>query len=270
MKLKKTAFATVLVSLAVVACIRPSSNSHRIPPDTPTLGNLNGISMTIPYKYQFFPIEYEGDDIWDAEWEKKNRNRIAKPDMKIRAFSLLLHLPDYAPLSNENGYSWRHNKTPYEFNPDWITVGVTWNNNRAKLMEKDWFRRYVERSKEANLMPQLANWHYEIADENIYGLIHERLVGPTPTDFLFSSQSTHKDFYSDAQHRTSKIECQRMHVKPFAVTTCEQTYVIPELDSFITIEYNQQHLTEWRQLQDKVSLIIEEFENNNVETINHH
>jgi hypothetical protein len=260
MKFIKTAFSIVLTSLLVVACIHFNGTKRKIDPDTPTFGNLNGVPMAIPAKYQFFPVVYQDDDIWNAEWIKKNSERVPTADMKITSFSLLLHLPDYTPFNPKNGDSWRHQKNRYGFNQDWITVAVHWNNHQAKLEERDWFKRYIDRSKEGNLPLASVASHYEIADQNIYGLRHEILVGPTSTQAEIFAQSWHKDFYSDIQGWSTKIECKRMSVNPFSVFTCEQTYVLPDIDSFITIEYNPQHLKDWRIIQDKISQIIREFE----------
>jgi hypothetical protein len=266
MKFKKTAFSIVFASILVVACIRVSAPLKHIEPDTPTLGNLNGVSMAIPRKHQFFPVEYEGDDIWNSEWLKTNSSRVPTQDMKIRTFSLLLHLPDYAPLNFENEKSWRIDKTHYGFNQDWITVGISSNNHGACLEQKDWFKKYVERVKAGNSKFASAVWHYEIADENIYGLRHEVLVGPTSTKVEFMEQQSHKEFYSDTQNWSTKIECQRMFVAPFLETSCEQRLIIPELDSFITIEYNPKHIKDWREMQAKVISIIYGFEVRNAKS----
>jgi hypothetical protein len=260
MKCRRTAFAMALTSLLAVACIHLAGTKRKVDPDAPALGNLNGITMAIPAKYQFFPVVYEGDDIWNAEWIKKNSNRAPTTDMKISSFSLLLHFPDYAPFDANNGGSWRHQENRYGFNQDWITVAVHWNNHQAKLEERDWFARYIDRSKEGNLPFASSGSRYEIADENIYGLRHEVLVGPKLTQDESFAQSWHKDFYSDVHDWSTKIECKRMSVKPFSVFTCEQTYVLSEFDSLITIEYNPQHLKDWRKIQEQVSQIIRRFE----------
>ncbi|CAB3799661.1 hypothetical protein [Paraburkholderia fynbosensis] len=258
MKYKKTAFSIVLASLLVVACIHVSGTNRKIDPNSPTFGKLNGMPMAVPVKYQFFPIEYEGDDIWNAEWLRKNRNRVPTPDMKIRTFSLLLHLPDYAPFNSENGDSWHHQKNRYGFNQDWITVGIMWNNNRGKIHEKGWFKHYIDDVRESNVKFSSAASHYEIA-QNIYGLHHEVMVGASSNDRQFSWQSMHKDFYADIQDQSAKIECEQMVVPPYVPTTCEQTFIIPELDSFVDIKYNPQHLKDWRQIQKQVTSMVKTF-----------
>ena len=83
MKYGKTAFAMVLTSLLVAACIHLTGTKSKVDPDAPSLGNLNGIPVAIPAKYRFFPVVYEGDDIWNAQWLEKNRNRVPTPEMKI-------------------------------------------------------------------------------------------------------------------------------------------------------------------------------------------
>jgi hypothetical protein len=260
MKYRKTAFAMVLTSLLAAACIHLVGAKRTVDPDAPAFGNLNGITMAIPAKYQFFPVVYEGDDIWNAEWLEKNRNRVPTPDMKISSFGVLLHMPDYAPRSGENLDSWFHQKNRYGFNQDWILIGIRSNNHEAKIGEKDWFMNYIDRVKESNSSYPSATWHYEIVDQNIYGLRHEELVGSTPNEASFIAQSGHKDLYTDTSEWTTKIEYHRMIVSPYISTQCTQTFVMPDLDSFIEITYNPQHLKDWMKMQTKVGFIIRSFE----------
>jgi hypothetical protein len=259
MKYRKTAFAMVLTSLLAAACIHLVGAKRTVDPDAPAFGNLNGITMAIPAKYQFFPVVYEGDDIWNAEWLEKNRNRVPTTDMKISSFGVLLHMPDYAPRSGENLDSWFHQKNRYGFNQDWILIDIRSNNHEAKIGEKDWFRHYIDRTREYHLRTSPGAWHYEIADENIYGLRHEVLRGATSNVYLSVAQSSDKDFYTDTRDWTTKIECSRMYVSPYVPTECTQTFVMPALDSFIDIKYNPQHLKDWREMQKKVALIINNF-----------
>ncbi|CAB3799658.1 hypothetical protein [Paraburkholderia fynbosensis] len=223
------------------------------------LGNLNGITMAIPAKYRFFPVVYEGDDIWNAQWLEKNRDRIATPAMKISSFGVLLHMPDYAPRSGENLDSWFHEKNRYGFNQDWILIGIRSNNHEAKIGEKGWLRHYIHRVKESNSSYPAAAWHYEITDQNIYGLRHEELVGSTPNEASFIAQSGHKDLYTDTSEWTTKIECHRMIAPPYVPTQCTQIFVMPDLDSFIEMTYNPQHLKDWREMQKQVTSIVKTF-----------
>lgn len=259
MKHKKTVLSIVFFAVLVVACIRPSSTSKRIDPNTPTLGNLNGVPMAIPLKYQFFPVEYEGDDIWNSEWQKKNRGRAHTPDMKIRSFSLLLHLPDYEPFSTKNAGSWRHQSNDIGFNQDWIVVDVKRESDSTQVGQKGWFKKFVERSKKvySNYPPE--HWHYEVADENEHGLTHDILVGRT-TPSTFYDQSSNREFYYDAKDWQTKIECGRMIVEPFAVVSCKQIYVISELNSMVEVTYNPKHISEWRVIQKLTYSAIRGFE----------
>ena len=260
MKHKKTVLSIVFCAVLVVACIRPSGINKRIDPNTPTLGNLNGVKMAIPLKYQFFPIEYEGDEIWNSEWQKKNRDRTPTPDMKIRVFSLLLHLPDYSIFNKENAKNWHHQSSQIGLNQDWITVNVAWQENIINLGHKDWLKGFIVRGKHIYSTRPSTDWHYEVAEENVYGLRHETLVGSTPTFFDFDMQSSHKELYYDEQGWSSEIECQRMIVEPFSESTCTQTYILPDLNSIISIEYNPQHLKNWREIKERTTSIIRQFE----------
>jgi hypothetical protein len=270
MKYKKTAFATVLTSFLTAVCIHFAATKRNVDPDALALGNLNGISIAVPAKYQFFPFVYEGDDIWNAQWFEKNRNRVPTSEMKISSFGVLLHIPDYAPRSTENIESWFHQKNRYGFNQDWIEVGIRSNKHGAKIGQKNWFKYYIDRMRESNSNYPTGAWHYETRDENIYGLRHEELVGSTSNEAGFIAQSGHKDFYTDAPSWTTEVECRRMVVSPYAPTQCTQTFVMPDLDSFIDITYNPRHLKDWREIKEKVVSIIASFETANKQIHDNH
>jgi hypothetical protein len=214
--------------------------------------------MAIPLKYQFFPVEYEGDDIWNAEWQRKNLGRVPTPDMKIRSFSLILHLPDYATFNEKNGGSWRHQSNDIGFNQDWLVIDVKRESDGTQVGQKDWFKQYVERSKNRYSSYPPEHWHYELANENKYGLVHAILVGRT-TPSTFYDQSSNREFYYDAKDWQTKIECGRMVVEPFAVTSCKQIYVMPELNAMVEITYNPKHIKEWRRIQKLTYSTIREF-----------
>lgn len=260
MNCKKIVVLIALVSLVVAACVRSSDESKRINPNTPTLGKLNGVEMSIPSKYQFFPVVYEGDDIWNPQWIEQNLNRVPTKGMKIQSFSLLLHLPDFSPINPDNSSSWRHKINHDGFNENWITVEVNWNRFNNIVDQPDWLKGVVERSKAAGYTFALYTWRYELADENVYGLRHESLAKSSVNDPEFHRWSAHQELYYDAKNWRAKIDCERMSVEPFSVFTCEQTYVLPELNSIVKIYYNPKNLKDWRKIQTEVTAIIKQFE----------
>jgi hypothetical protein len=259
MKHKKTILSIAICAVLVVACIRPSSTRKRIDPNTPTLGNLNGVQMAIPLKYQFFPVEYEGDDIWNAEWQRKNLGRVPTPDMKIRFFSMLLHLPDFMPLSKANRLSWIKPNNKYGTNRDWINVGVRWNGGDQRINQKGWLESYIGKAKYGNSTRVSSDWRYQTVDEDFYGLRHETLVGST-TPANYYERNLHRELYYDATAWSTKIECDRMLVEPFSESTCTQVYGVPELNSIVEVTYHPDNIKNWREIQRETHLIIESFE----------
>jgi len=234
------------LALAVTAC----SKSDMPPKQAmPGIGRLSGVQLSIPAEYQFFPVEYDGDEIW----ARPPKRHAPGPDVPIRSFSLLLHLPDFGPRIKGNEVSWLGQSGRDARNDEWIQVGVKpadgIGNDPAQ-----WFSGLIQRRMEMQIarIHSKANWYFRREPKPVYGLINEKKIGP---DYSKISIENNETFY-DPKRATTYIVCT---TGPGGADLCQHEFIIAELGALVTVDYARTNLREWGNIQSNVRHIVLSF-----------
>ena len=91
----------------------------------PVVGEINGLSVSIPFEYLFhLPITYDGDPHFMERRQEPAPERTL--DSKLASVSLLVQRPDMKPLTAENAQSYK-NKTIYD--DDWLVGHIQANSS---------------------------------------------------------------------------------------------------------------------------------------------
>jgi hypothetical protein len=226
------------------------SKSEPAKPPAPGIGRLQGVRMEIPDEYQFFSVEYEVDEIWT----NPPKRHAPGPDVPIRSFSLLLHLPDFAPQNKENEASWLGWKGQDARNNEWIQVGVTPLDGIGKDPAR-WFSGYIDRLMDGQVEWTWgkANWYFEREGKLVHGLVNEKKIGP---DYSKISTSDNTETFYDPQRATTYIVC---GTGAGGTKFCRHRFVIPDINALVTASYAKNNLASWRDIQDNVCRIVLSF-----------
>ncbi|CAB3752663.1 hypothetical protein [Paraburkholderia solisilvae] len=212
------------------------------------IGSIHGTRFVIPSEYQFFPVEYEGDEIWG----RPPKRHIPGPDIPIRAFSILLQYPDFSPVNRENRRSWSGRKGSFTRENEWIDVQV----EPVKELGSDvpaWFKRFIANRMDAEISWRPKHdWYFERQFELVYGLVKEKKVGP---DYSKISVSNVEVFY-DKERSGTYISC---GAGAGGMKFCEQEFIIPELGVIASVHYAKNDLENWKIIQDEVTRIVLSF-----------
>ena len=216
------------------------------------MGTIHGVRMVIPAEYKFFGVEYEGDDIWSSP----PRRHTPGPDVPIRSFGILLHLPDFAPLNDANRDSWAGRKGHDAKVNEWTQVDVkpidgVWKDT-ARWFSEFFITRRMEGKVEWR---RNHDWYFEKQPKSVYGLVNEKLIGP---DYSEISVWNEEIFY-DPLRSTTYIVC---GAGAGGTKFCHQTFIIPELGVLIDANYAKNNLKNWRDIQENVRRIVISFKQN--------
>jgi hypothetical protein len=234
----------VALTLATAGCSRAEPTK----PQTPGMGTIHGVRMVIPTEYQFFGVEYEGDDIW----ARPPKRHPPGPDVPIRSFAIMLHLPDFAPLNDKNRGSWVGLKGQEAKRDEWTQVDIQPIDGIGSDPAR-WFSGLIERQKigQISWRPK-HDWYFQKNPDMVYGLINEKKIGP---DYSKISVDNIEIFY-DPLRSTTYIVCGAGAGGP---KFCHQTFIIPELGVLIAANYATSNLKYWRDIQENIRRIVISF-----------
>jgi hypothetical protein len=215
------------------------------PSPKPGMGSINGVRLEIPAAYMFFPVEYEGDEIW----ERPPRRHAPGPDVPIRSFSLLIHFPDFSPLNSENRDSWNGRRGDAAKANEWIVVGVKPIRDLG-TDEHAWFDRFIAGRMDAQISWRSKHdWYFERQPDLVHGLINEKKIGP---DYTKISVDNSEIFY-DQDRSKSFIDCGS---GAGGIKFCTQAFVVEEFKILVDASYAKNNLKDWRQIQSEVTRIV--------------
>ncbi|WP_368623868.1 hypothetical protein [Paraburkholderia sp. BR13444] len=237
----------VAFSLGTAGCSRVEPAK----PPMPGMGTIHGVRMVIPAEYKFFGVEYEGDDIW----ARPPKRHAPGPDVPIRSFSIMLHLPDFAPLNDSNRDSWIGRKGRDARRNEWTQVDIQPIDGIGSDPGR-WFSDLIDRQKigQISWRPK-HDWYFQKSPNAMYGLINEKKIGP---DYSKTSVDNIEIFY-DPLRSTTYIVCGAGAGGP---KFCHQTFTIPELGILLDANYAKDNLKYWREIQKNTRRIVISFKQN--------
>jgi hypothetical protein len=217
----------------------------------PGIGAIHGVRIRIPAEYKFFPVEYEGDEIW----ARPPRRHAPGPDVPISSFSLLLHLPDFGPLTSANRASWAGLNGRDARRNEWIVTG----GEPIEGVERDssrWFSGFIGRRMDGQIdWRRKQGWHFERQPELVNGLVYEKKIGPD-----YSKISTDNvDIFYDVDRSTTYIVCGAGTIAPGGANTCKQWFLIGKLGLLASASYTRANLDKWMEIQRNVIGLVESF-----------
>ncbi|WP_429295216.1 hypothetical protein [Paraburkholderia atlantica] len=238
----------VAFSLGTAGCSRVEPAK----PPMPGMGTIHGVRMVIPAEYKFFGVEYEGDDIW----ARPPKRHAPGPDVPIRSFSIMLHLPDFAPLNDSNRDSWIGRKGHDAKRNEWTQVGI----HPIEGVWKDtgrWFSDfYITGHMEGKIEQQFErDSHFNKEPTLVHGLVNEKIVGP---DYSIVS-IRHVEIFYDPNRSTTFIVCGTGAGGP---NYCHQTFLVPELGVLVDAVYAKSNLKYWGDIQKNLTRIVISFKQN--------
>lgn len=229
---------------------------------SPTIGNMNGVKLSIPYGYRQFPMEYEDESVWEPKKEHPFRTF----DSRINNFSIHVQWPTLEPRSPKNEASFLHSSNILGAH-GWLVVGIN---------AKD-LRNPSSSLPDLGLSGRLRNrlTHPE-RSRTPAGVRHE-LKGLDPITGLqiavpVGAGSEKRQMWNDAlywngdrdQTISTYIECPHgAFSSPDVVGSCHHSFVIQELKSEVAITYKANLLPQWREIQAKTQQLIMSFKVSN-------
>jgi hypothetical protein len=217
------------------------------------IGAVHGVRIRIPAEYKFFPVEYEGDEIW----ARPPRRHAPGPDVPISSFSLLLHLPDFGPLTSLNRASWAGLKGLDAKYNEWIVVGAEPKDGIGQDSSR-WFSGFIGRRMDAEVdWRRKQGWHFERQPGLVNGLVYEKKIGP---DYSKIS-GDNVDIFYDVNRATTYIVCS---TGAGGAKSCDQWFVIEKLGLVARAYYARDNLDKWLEIQRNTVKLIDSFslENN--------
>lgn len=213
----------------------------------PALGNLNGVPVSIPAHYQFFSVNYVGENVWAGIKNKEP----ATLDTPIKSFGIRVRLPDLVPVSSPALFTeWQRITNTSPFYP-WVHPGVyaeTYN-----LPPEQWGKAWIGRVSADRTYP---GCRYQKTEEHRFGLSVEKLICDNEKSRKLNSQ----DFmYEEGRWRTV-IECDTRPLKnPGGKRVCQQRFPIPEMNAMVSFSFFPEHLSDWKTNQEKITDLLKSF-----------
>ncbi|SIO54679.1 hypothetical protein SAMN05444172_3148 [Burkholderia sp. GAS332] len=242
---KKT-FILLLTAFVMTVALARCSKEKAL--NQPGIGSIHGVRIMIPAEYKFFPVEYQGDEIW----ANPPRRHAPGPDVPISSFSLLLHFPDFRPLKSENRASWVGlNGREAKYN-EWIVIGAERITGIGRDSSK-WFSGFIGRRMDAEIdWRRKKGWHFERQAELVNDLVYEKKIGP---DYSKIS-GDNVDIFYDANRSTTYIVC---GAGAGGAKSCDQWFVIENLGLLVRAYYARKNLDKWMEIQRHVVELIDSF-----------
>lgn len=242
--------AFLLAALASAFLVLYASTHENNPsPSVRAIGNVGGVSVAIPREYIFFPIVYEGEDIWSGKRLWGNPT----PETPIGQISLLVKLPDMQPDSSIDGKE-KAAVFRWEDKPEWLDVRIETHYGD----ENPWAKAVAIRIKDHVSSDRYVGWKYEVSGKR-YGLTEELLVG--------GIESRRKDRWLQDENLmydedvwSTYIQCNTNELKFKMKRRCTQSFSLkPKVNAFVKVEYDASHLKDWKLIQERVSALVYSF-----------
>jgi hypothetical protein len=244
--LKSGVLFIILVSLFLTLSV--CSQGKKPNSSRPGIGSINGTRFVIPAEYKFFPVEYEGDDIW-AQPPKRHA---PGPDVPIRGISLLLHYPDIVPLNKENRSSWDGRKGAAAKDNEWIVAGIEPTREIGKNSAL-WFSRFIDGRMDAQISwRSKRDWYFEKQPDLVFGLVNEKKIGP---DYSKISVDNVEVFYDEDRSKTY-IKC---GAGAGGTKFCNQEFFIEKYGLLVDAFYAKENLRSWNMVQIELTRLILSF-----------
>lgn len=237
--------------LLVVACSLAYSKDANAP-QAPALGNLKGVPVSIPAEYQFFAVNYVGENVWAGIKNKEP----ATLDTPIESFGIRVRLPDLVPVSSlELLAEWKKITNTSPFYP-WINPSV-----RSLIYDKppgEWGKAWIGRVIDHGISSANKGngWHYERAKEKKMGLVVMNLIGPDPSKYVYENKTL---MYDEETWNTVVFCPAGPRPVPGGKATCEHRFHIHEMNASVTFNFYPEHLEGWRTNQEKITALLRVF-----------
>lgn len=253
----------LLASLCLIACddnhaeqqfpapsivmAQPSSNSYAV-------GSLKGVRVRIPAEYQFFGVQYEGENAFDKTTWRKTPATINTP---ITSFSLMLRASNFEPRRTAQDHKdWMADGHYIGPETRWFSVSVYPDHKPDDTPHQrvsEWRTRIIESWKvqyskhDAKTDAQL---HYGMQlDKPI--LRPDSLKPLSPEIWIYTTKR-------DSPLQTL-IYCRPPGEKAInPLWNCEQGFDISGVAG-ISVRYQIDQLPRWQEIQTRVSAIVKSF-----------
>jgi len=254
--------------LLITICVSACDNNHAEQQSTvPSIvmaqpgaqgyavGLLNGVKVRIPAEYQFFGVQYEGENAFDkTTWRKTP----ATMDTPITSFSMLLRASNFEPRHTPQDHKdWVADG--YYIGPEtrWFSVGVYPDHKPDDTPQQrvsEWRTSFIESWK-----VQPSKHDAKTSTQMHYGLQLDEPV---------LRQGSPKPYSPEIIIYTTKpssplqalIHCQPPGEKDInPLWRCEQNFDVKGARAGVRVRYKIDQLPRWQEIQTKVSTIVNSF-----------
>ncbi len=91
----------------------------------PVIGDLGGVSVSVPINYTFLTTEYDGDPNVLAPERSRWIPPVRTYESKINSLAMVVHLPDFLPRTAENEASYYRSRKTFGEPEEWLEIGVS-------------------------------------------------------------------------------------------------------------------------------------------------
>lgn len=260
----------VLVVLGALAAVRAVAPAR---PPLPVIGSMNGVKLSIPRAYLFFPVEYLGETVWAPRKDKPVRTY----ESRISNFSVYVQYQresgTFQPRMhaiNQNSYV----KSLKTSGPhDWFMVTPQTYELSDDMKRQLKGKRRGDRTKSLNgiLEARLSGQYFDKGPEGKVEVHYELLgfnetlklnralpVGPGVERFNSWNMALYWSGERDSIV-TTYISCWNGALISGGIGKCEQEYYIPELDASVTVDYRSNWLPSWKLIQEHTKSLLLSF-----------
>lgn len=225
----------------------------------PVIGNLGGISVSIPTEFAHF-VEYVGDPHFMDT--RKGQPPIRTFESKLYSFGYEVRYPD---MQGETSVTWQEKKSALPSNTNWLVVGVTYfghlgepiNVLQIKLDEisrRKWNGRHQYGEPATNWFER---YGYTLSSQEKFGLKVYEVYGydeEERSNIQLGHDILDKNIYFNLNQKgkaETLIECSNAK---HDAAPCEQRFYLPNAQfTEVKIMYRIGLLPQWRELQQAVT-----------------
>ncbi len=259
----------LLISICLSACdsnhAEPQSTVPSIVMAQPgargyAVGSLNGVKVRIPAEYQFFGVQYEGENAFDkTTWRKMP----ATMDTPITEFSILLRASNFEPRRNPQDHKdWVAEGSNFENKTDWLNIGVQ-HHSAANITPRTFVDKWHSSTVEQLHTRGAGGLIYDLKTQpdSLYGLqVNIPIERPNQPQPKFKWHEDHLYLTPKESKEQAVVSCtppEEHH--PKKIWFCEQRFLLARIASTVTVRYRIDQLPRWQEIQTKVSVIVNSF-----------
>lgn len=259
----KTALTSIIfIFLAVVlSCYFYSTLTFKNQAD---LGNMNGVELKIPKKYQHYPVKYSGQDIWASDYKPSTSNSYKSG---VDSISIILKWPSMESMHQNDNFSSYKNRYSSE-STKWISFSVQSrfeNLSPEKIQERINYRKTVLRSGITGiLLHNLDNTHRTLSVGASF--VNQGLDSLTGLQFaviegvnISKPQLWNSIYYWDGntdEKISTLIKCPNGTFKQGIYPKCTHYFELDEFNADIRVYYDKRLVSEWSAIQRQVGNFI--------------